>query len=85
MLKEGTIISERQQAAYLVRMYVQALSTGYVEKFFWLPLWHPSPSLVQDIGRGQGLVRYNLTARPMFVANRVLHDFLSGFISPGLL
>ena len=77
-IKRGLIITEKEQADYLVRMYVQALSTGYAEKLFWFTLRHPIGSLTESPDSAAGLIRQDNTLKPSFLAHRTLVDKLEG-------
>ena len=70
-------VSETDQADYLVRFYLAALGTGYVERVYW---W-------QLVARGYGLVDPapdgNLRRRPAFAAFATMERELAGAVCHG--
>jgi len=77
-IQHGQAISERDQVAYLVRFYAQALSTGYIQRLFWFVFRHPSPNFADSPDHGESLVYYDFKAKPVLIAHRTMSDLLMG-------
>ncbi|REJ99570.1 MAG: hypothetical protein DWQ36_24880 [Acidobacteria bacterium] len=69
-------VDEATQAGYLVRYFVQALSTGLVEKVFWWQLVSKGYGLIDPVGD-------ELARRPSFRALQQMQAELSGARSLG--
>lgn len=64
------MVSEDEQASYLVRYYLQVLASGHVEKCFWHQLLAPGYGLVDN--RGEALRK-----RRAYQAFRTLYTLFS--------
>ncbi len=69
-------VSEQEQARYLVKEYVYALSTKIVEKIFWYDL--QSGQDPNDREQNFGINRWDLSPRPSFFAYKTMAKNLEG-------
>ncbi len=76
--KKRLVLTEKQQASYLVRMYTLCMGLGYVDKFFWFVLSHPARGLAESADAGEGMIDYNKRVKPVLIAHRTLCDELEG-------
>jgi len=72
------VLSERLQAAYVVRSYVIAASHPALKKAFWFLHRHPSRSLAESVDSGEGLFHPDGTLKPSALAYRTMVDMLDG-------
>jgi hypothetical protein len=69
---KSVAVGEQQQADYLVRFYLAALGTGYVERVFWWQLVAKGYGLIDPAADG------SLRRRPAFAALATLERELAG-------
>jgi hypothetical protein len=75
-------VSEDRQASYLVRYYIEALTTGLVERVYWWQLIHKGYGLI-DPGALGDAKRGELRRRPAFHALVQMEQALRGSVCEG--